>query len=277
MRSIFRAPALGFLIAVGAAAVSVSTDTAAQMSSRPWLGVAMDAPSPGAGARIGHVVRGSPAYIAGLREGDRITSIAGAAILRPGDVVHAIATQAAGDSVELAIVHSGVPQVVHATLAPFPTQDQMMRMDLLGTFAPAWGSDLRVVSGSVPSTVAATRGRVVVLDFWATWCGPCRVSIPRLDDLHARYGAQGLSVVGISTEDPEDVAAFVRQMSIHYGVASDHEGRTTRAYGVVSLPSVVVIDRRGVVRDLAVGYDPGGDARLDATVRALLAEPAPTP
>jgi peroxiredoxin len=100
--------------------------------------------------------------------------------------------------------------------------------------------------------------------------------IPKLGALHARLGAQGLSVLGVSTEEAPDVAAFAQQMAMPYPVAVDKRGETTRAYGVVSLPTLVIIDKRGVVRDVSVGYDPGEDGRLEATLRGLLAEPAPT-
>jgi peroxiredoxin len=98
--------------------------------------------------------------------------------------------------------------------------------------------------------------------------------VPKLGALQARYGAQGLSVLGISTEEASDVALFAQRMAMRYPVAVDQHAETTRSYGVVSMPTLVVIDRRGVVRDVSVGYDPSGDARLDATIRALLAEAA---
>jgi thiol-disulfide isomerase/thioredoxin len=119
------------------------------------------------------------------------------------------------------------------------------------------------------------RGRVVVLDFWATWCGPCRMVVPKLDDLQARYGAQGLSVLGVSTEDAQDVASFAQRMSIRYTIGVDRRSETTRSYGVSSLPTVILIDKRGVVRDVDIGYDSSRDTRLEATIRSLLSEPAP--
>jgi thiol-disulfide isomerase/thioredoxin len=131
------------------------------------------------------------------------------------------------------------------------------------------------VSGSFPASIGALHGRVVLLDFWATWCAPCRVAIPALGVLQARYGAQGLSVLGLSSEEVQDVAPFAQRMGMRYGVGVDAHGQTTRAYGVSSLPTLVVIDKRGVVRDVTIGFDPGQDTRLDATIRTLLAEPAP--
>jgi len=265
--SVFGAAALGTLVAPPEA-------TAQAMGARPWLGIAMDVDPQSAGVRVGHVVRGSPADKAGIREGDRVLRVSGTTVALGADVVHAVSAFGVGDSVELAFTRGGHEQTVRAILAPFPSQDDMMRMDLVGAFAPGW-KDVAVVSGSFPATVGALRGRVVLLDFWATWCAPCRAAIPRLDALQARYGAQGLSVLGVSSEEAQDVAAFTRTMGMHYGVAVDKLGQTTRAYDVASLPTLVIIDKRGVVRDVAIGVDPGQDARLDATVRALLAEPAP--
>ncbi|HEY3818401.1 MAG TPA: redoxin domain-containing protein [Polyangiaceae bacterium] len=278
MRSGLRwAIVLAHLATAGSLAALVTSDALAQApAARPWLGIAME-PDPGApGVRLGHVVRGSPADKAGLREGDHILRVSGTAVSHGPDVVHAVSAFAPGDTLELAFVHAGgKEQTARVMLAPFPSQDEMMRMDLVGAFAPTW-KDIGVVSGSFPASIGAMRGRVVLLDFWATWCAPCRVSIPKLDALQARFGAQGLSVLGVSTEDAQDVATFTQHMGMRYGVASDKHGVTTRSYGVASLPTLVIIDKRGVVRDVAIGFDPGSDARIEATVRSLLAEPAPT-
>ena len=263
---------------VGAAglAVMVASDAAAQpVEVRPWLGVAMDADEPGQGVRIGHVVRGSPAEKAGLREGDRILRVAADRVLRGQDVVRAVSGYSVGAAIDLAYLRAGKEQTVHVTLTAMPAQDDIVRMDLVGTFAPTW-KDVESVSGSFLPSIATLRGHVILLDFWATWCGPCRIVIPKLSALQARYGAQGLDVLGVSTEDAQDVALFAQRMAVHYAVAVDKHAETTRSYGVVSLPTLVVIDRRGVVRDVAVGYDSSEDARLDSSLRTLLAEPPPT-
>jgi thiol-disulfide isomerase/thioredoxin len=233
----------------------------------------MDVDPRAPGVRVAHVVRGSPADQAGLHVGDRIVRVAAAPVASGGDVVHAVGVRAVGDSVEVAFVRDGKAEGAIVLLAPFPSQDDVMRMDLVGASAPPW-KDLDVVSGSSPTSIASLRGRVVLLDFWATWCAPCRVFVPKLSALQARYGAQGLSVLGVSTEDAEEVSLFAQRMSLHYAVAVDRKAETTRSYGVVSMPTLVVIDKRGVVRDVSIGYDPTADARLDATLRALLAEAA---
>jgi thiol-disulfide isomerase/thioredoxin len=174
---------------------------------------------------------------------------------------------------DVAFARAGHEQSTRVTLSPFPSPDDMMRMDLVGAFAPPW-KDVEAVSGAFPASIASLRGHVVLLDFWATWCAPCRVIIPKLGELQSRYGAQGLNVLGVSTEGTAEVALFAQRMAMHYVVAVDKHAETTHAYGVSSLPTLVVIDKRGVVRDVSIGFDPNDDARLDATVRALLAEPA---
>jgi thiol-disulfide isomerase/thioredoxin len=268
---------LCLLLSLGIPGLSflVPTDARAQVASRPWLGVAMDSDERGQGVRVGHVIRNSPADKAGLREGDRILRVASANVARGQDIVRAVALFAIGDSADIAFLRGGKEQNARVTFTALPSQDDMVRMDLVGTFAPTW-KDVESVSGSFPPSIAAMRGRVVLLDFWATWCGPCRIVIPKLGALQSRYGAQGLSVLGVSTEDAQDVAAFTQRMAVHYAVASDKHAETTRSYGVVSLPTLVVIDKRGVVRDVAIGYDSSEDARLEASVRSLLAEQAPT-
>lgn len=269
-RRVPRALSLAALVAACLAGHASGAQT-----GRPWLGVALDAPPDGHGVRVAHVVRGSPAFLAGIREGDRILAVQGDAIVASGDVVRLVGTHTVGETVDVSIVHGAAGRTLQVTLARLPSQDQMMRMDLLGEPAPEAGRALRAVSGTVPTSLLAARGHVVILDFWATWCGPCRIAAPHLDALQARHPDSELSVVGVSTDDADAVAAFVKATGIHYGLGADPDARLTKAFGVVSLPTVVVLDKRGIVRDVAVGFDPNIDDRLEGVVRALLAEPSP--
>ena len=251
-------------------------DASAQAAHRPrpWLGVSMEADSQQGAIQVKHVVRTSPADRAGIHDGDRIVRVDGVHVAHPGEVSAAVSTHGIGDVVEVVVIRGGREVTTRVALAAFPEGDEMIRMDHLGTFAPAW-QGLESANGPLPHSMNDLRGRVVLIDFWATWCGPCRVSSPHLSELQMRYGVQGLSVVGISTESTPEVALYAQNMGLRFPVASDPHAQTTQAYTVSSLPTLFVIDKRGVVRDIEVGYDASREPAIEALVRSLIAEPAP--
>ena len=118
------------------------------------------------------------------------------------------------------------------------------------------------------------KGKVVIVDFWATWCGPCLQSIPELVDLQDKYKAKGLVVVGISVDDDKvskgELVAFKEKMRINYQILrannkvyEDYFGRTSG----FSIPTLLVIDREGKVRDRLVGFRPGV---VEKSVQSLL-------
>jgi peroxiredoxin len=193
----------------------------------------------------------------------------------PADVSRLVAQKAPGLAVDVTFVREGTERTVKATLAVRPSPDDVLRMEFVGTFAPSW-TGLTAASGSGPIALSSLRGRVVVLEFWAIWCGPCRMTMPTLEGWHGKYGAQGLSVVGITTDPADKAAVFAERNGIHYTTASDVSGTTTQGYGVRNIPALYVIDRRGVIREVALGYEPAQEAQVERVIQQLLAEPAPT-
>ncbi|MCM0080300.1 TlpA family protein disulfide reductase [Geomonas sp. Red32] len=118
------------------------------------------------------------------------------------------------------------------------------------------------------------RGYVLVMDFFATWCVPCRESIPHLIDLNRKYGRQGLQVLGVSVDEGTDreVKDFIAARRINYPVAMGGEDMQTD-YGLRSIPTIYVINKRGMVAEKFQGYSDQTAKAIEDTVKRLLAEP----
>lgn len=114
--------------------------------------------------------------------------------------------------------------------------------------------------------------RVVVLDFWATWCPPCRDETPHLQDLHKKYGEKGLIVIGVSqdSDGAKAVKPFADKNKLTYLQLVDPRHEAARAYKVGPIPTTYVIDRKGVIRFVQLGFAPGMEKNLEEQVKALL-------
>jgi thiol-disulfide isomerase/thioredoxin len=135
---------------------------------------------------------------------------------------------------------------------------------------PARATKLEVISAKAPVLdLAALKGEVVVVEFFATWCGPCRSSMPTLSRWQTTYGKQGLKVIGISAEEAGVLHGFVDKAKLPYTIVRDADGMSTGGWGVPAIPTIVVIDRQGVVRYAAVGAGELLDA-AEATFKPLL-------
>ena len=121
-------------------------------------------------------------------------------------------------------------------------------------------------------SLESLRGKVVLLDFWATWCGPCREAIPELKDLARKYPPDRLSIVSINVDDEEDVARhFVTKNGMTWTQCHDTEGALQRLFGVNAFPTYLVIDGEGVIRQEIRGTDPHRTigSRIRGTLDAL--------
>jgi len=122
-------------------------------------------------------------------------------------------------------------------------------------------------------SLEALKGSVTYLDFWASWCGPCRLSLPALDALYQELGGQGLKVVAVSVDVvEEDALDFLARYPVSYPVVIDTGGTVPERYDVNGMPSGYLIDREGKVRAVHVGFKRGDEVALRQEISALLAE-----
>ena len=235
-----------------------------------WLGVEVAPPAAGeGGVLVRSVMQGSPAQKSGVLLGDRILRLGSEEVGRPQDVVRIVSAHRGGERLGLALVREGAERLVSVVLEDRPDPDEMLKLALGDGQAPAW-RPLATVRGSVPATLAELRGRVVVIDFWASWCVACRLTVPTLNAWQDRYGAQGLTVVGVTMDSPEVALRASVEIGMEYPVLSDPDGETTRVYKAFALPTLFIIDRDGRIRLAQVGYSSAGLERAETALRGLL-------
>ena len=122
-------------------------------------------------------------------------------------------------------------------------------------------------------SLSELKGQVVMLNFWASWCGPCRAEFPLLDQMHKKYESLGLKLIGVNVEtDVKDAERWLAQTPVTFPIVFDKENKVTGMYAVNAMPSTVFIDRKGNVRNIHRGYKPGDESEYLNQIRALLKE-----
>ena len=117
------------------------------------------------------------------------------------------------------------------------------------------------------------KGKVVMLNFWASWCGPCRQEMPLLEQMHKRYSALGFTLVGVNVDaNSKDAEDWLSKTPVSFPVLFDRESKVSAMYDVKAMPSTVFIDRKGNVRYLHKGYKAGDEGEYLNQIRALLKE-----
>jgi peroxiredoxin len=117
------------------------------------------------------------------------------------------------------------------------------------------------------------RGDVVMINFWATWCGPCRQEMPLLDDLYARYERVGFTLLGVNIDDDSRRAMqMIDELGVNFPVLFDSSKNVSKLYDVEAMPVTVLVDREGTVRHIHHGYKPGYEDKYLTEIRALLRE-----
>lgn len=117
------------------------------------------------------------------------------------------------------------------------------------------------------------RGQVVLINFWASWCGPCRQEMPVLDRLHQRYKDTGFTVLGINVEgEAVPARAIAVKTGVTFPVLIDADQKISKLYDLKAMPSTVIIDRDGKIRFVHHGYKPGDEEKYVEVVKSLIRE-----
>jgi thiol-disulfide isomerase/thioredoxin len=235
----------------------------AQSAARPWIGLSLS-PSDH-GVLVDRVMPRTPAERAGVRAGDRILAVDDAPVATAGELIEKVQAKGVGDRVTLRFVRAGKTRSASMALEPRPDELEILRTSLVDKPAPRF-SVAPITGGHGTLDLGALAGKVVVVEFWATWCLPCNLSAPRLSGWQKKYGARGLRVVGVSSEPVAVVEKHLASRPpLAQTLAFDHDGAMSEAYRIPAVPAFVVIDRKGRVRYV----DVGGGSRLDAVEAAF--------
>lgn len=138
--------------------------------------------------------------------------------------------------------------------------------------APAPDFALKSLGGS-NLRLREQRGQVVMVNFWATWCGPCRVEMPHLNRLYEKYRSSGFQLLGVNIDDdPSQAQQLVAKLGLRFPVLLDSDKQVSRLYDLTTMPSTVLIDRDGRVRYVHRGYRNGYEDMYEKQIRELLKE-----
>jgi len=137
-------------------------------------------------------------------------------------------------------------------------------------------AEFKLQSRSGPAvSLSSLKGQVVLINFWATWCGPCRKEMPFLEQIQKKYAPLGFTMVGVNVEeDTRLMDAFLNDVPVTFPILLDPANSVSKLYNVSAMPSTVIVDRKGNVRFIHQGYKPGDESKYQDMIRQLIREKA---
>ncbi|MEC8025489.1 MAG: PDZ domain-containing protein [Myxococcota bacterium] len=242
-----------------------------------WFGIGLEAASNAEQQALGvkyavpkvtRVFRGSPAEMTGMQVGDVILKIDHVDVKGVRDMVSRVGAYAPGTQIAITLSRKGATQTKPVVLD--------LRPDMRSLFVSEWRGrpmpDLSVLDVVTKERVSLapkdTAGSILIIDYFATWCGPCKRVMPKLADIEKRYSERGVRVIGVSSEALETVSAYRAKHPPGYAFAVDDSGQFRQALNVSVLPTLWIVDRSGVISDIWFGA--GHTDKLEARLRAML-------
>ncbi len=237
----------------------------AQPKSPVWLGVQLlpdlaDQP----GARVSGVMRNSPSHGVGFLPGDRIVAFENVTVSTAAGLQKITKRYRDGDKVEIRFMRSTSTAKVSVTLRSKPDDETVIRQHLVGENAPM----LKFRTEGKTRTLSAMRGKITVIDFWATWCAPCRETDKQLEKTHKMFGDK-VSIVSISTESEKKVMAFLKKHpkpGVTIGI--DDQNTSDRFWHISAYPTVVLLDQKQNIVSIMFGVNEVN--LLNARIKKLL-------
>jgi thiol-disulfide isomerase/thioredoxin len=240
---------------------------AAAHAESPWIGLALGSDGKFGGAKINAVIPQSPGDRAGIHAGDEVLAIDGIATATAQEVIAAVLQGGIGHHAKLRLVDDkGHTRNLELVYAAKPDREKMQRDSILNRPAPDFLP--AVQTGAKLPRISTLKGRVVVIDFFATWCGPCVEAMPHIEAMHKALKDKGVTVLGVSHEEANVVGGAAGRFHVSYPLAADVDEKVTTAYGVFALPTMVVIDKKGFVREVAVADTDALDVAVDKALKA---------
>jgi thiol-disulfide isomerase/thioredoxin len=124
-----------------------------------------------------------------------------------------------------------------------------------------------------PISLDQYKGQVVMINFWASWCGPCRQEMPLLQQMYSKYKPMGFTMLGVNVEPDSKLAAgFLEKTPVTFPILFDVKSEVSKLYQVAGMPSTAIVDRKGNLRWVHKGYKPGDENEYQNQIRALLRE-----
>lgn len=172
-----------------------------------------------------------------------------------------------------AIADAGVKRDDKATeqkeAAPASGKPEVSCKGKIDVGKPAATFSVSAVNGG--GKISLEKGKVYVVDFWATWCEPCKKSFPKYQDLYTKYKASGLEIIAVSVDDEKkDIPNFIRSYGAKFPVGWDEGHKIAECYSPSNMPSAYVIDKQGVVRHVHKGFSNDEEKALEKEIKALL-------